>query len=502
MQLVFKVGTKYPEQPHRGWRDGQLVEIFPDGHRLGDRARKGFCVVQTQHDYWGLRGSTDRKSKIAKAVEFRKWTHVPDANGKYSWEDEYIYGKYRTRDWFLDYKKLLDLGWINKADFDSIYDKSRDHNLIYVDRDLTSYLVHEDEKVRLSHEYDTQKGSVAAGTFEIGTGGGAVYATVTLFAADIAATLTGDLTGEHQDEETVITTAVTFDFDTVTHLFKLTAKSGAEHTGGAYGSGARINYENGDQLTFDETNPGDLDNIEVSNLALDVRGANIGIHLLDCSDSGLVTINRVLGYGDADTRELIRLTANCTNSQITNNIAHSMGFRGGIFIENIGSGDTHYIANNTCIGCKDNFIQASASMAGTLTFKNNLAQGGTNSDYLDAGGGFGTTSKNVSEDATSPDAAYRSKDVHTNSVFQNYVANDYRLDPAGDVTNLAILDDGDDLSGTFTDDIEGQTRSTWYIGASEIVAVGWTHKWNTIAAANMAKINTVPKANIANIDGV
>lgn len=85
------------------------------------------------------------------------------------------------------------------------------------------------------------------------------------------------------------------------------------------------------------------------------------------------------------------------------------------------------------------------------------------------GGTFGTHAKNVSEDATSPDAAYQSKDVHTNSVFENYGSDDYRLDSGGDTTNLAILDDGDDLSGTFTDDIEGQTRSTWYIGASEIV---------------------------------
>ncbi len=31
---------------------------------------------------------------------------------------------------------------------------------------------------------------------------------------------------------------------------------------------------------------------------------------------------------------------------------------------------------------------------------------------------------------------------------------------------------------------------------------GWTHTWNTIAAANMAKINTVPKANIAKINTI
>ena len=39
----------------------------------------------------------------------------------------------------------------------------------------------------------------------------------------------------------------------------------------------------------------------------------------------------------------------------------------------------------------------------------------------------------------------------------------------------------------------------WMVGGE---VIGWTHKWNTIAAANMAKINTIPKANIAKINTV
>lgn len=31
---------------------------------------------------------------------------------------------------------------------------------------------------------------------------------------------------------------------------------------------------------------------------------------------------------------------------------------------------------------------------------------------------------------------------------------------------------------------------------------GWTHKWNGIAGANIAKINGVPIANIAKINGI
>ena len=52
--------------------------------------------------------------------------------------------------------------------------------------------------------------------------------------------LTGNLTGEHANEETDISTIVIFDVDTATYILKLTAVSGAEHSGGAYGNGARI----------------------------------------------------------------------------------------------------------------------------------------------------------------------------------------------------------------------------------------------------------------------
>jgi hypothetical protein len=131
------------------------------------------------------------------------------------------------------------------------------------------------------------------------------------------------------------------------------------------------------------------------------------------------------------------------------------------------------IANNTVINCY-NGIDTDSTSGGTQSLVNNLVQDGnvSGSDYVK--GGTWSSAKNISEDATSPNAAYQSKDVHTNSVFQDYANDNFKLDSGGDVTNLAIVDDGDDLSVNFTDDIIGQTRSTWYIGASEIVAGGFT----------------------------
>jgi hypothetical protein len=63
------------------------------------------------------------------------------------------------------------------------------------------------------------------------------------------------------------------------------------------------------------------------------------------------------------------------------------------------------------------------------------------------------------------------------AVIVDAAAGTFKFSIAGDATNLAILDDGDDLSGIgspaqFSDDVIEQSRSTWYIGASEIVAAG------------------------------
>jgi len=488
MQWVFKVGNKKPSMDLAErlsyWIDCQLIDIRPSGFYP---AHKNFCIIEDGMDYWGVRGDRNWKSTKPSVLEMKKYLMVADGKGRYPWDigyDEETKPQ-RVRDYFLDYKALLDSGLIKLTDFEGIYDKSKSL-IIPLDRDITQLLGHEETAIRKDSDYANVKGSIASGTYQIGTGAGADYATVTLFEADIAAQLTGDLTGEHQNEETAISATVTFDTDTNTHLLKLTAESGAEHNGGAYGNGARINYGTTDRLDFDETNDGDLDDIEISKVALDASGSNNqGIMFNNGANSGTWTCNRMLVKGDSNT--LWGISANIGlqgTLYVVNNIVYGIGddtIEGGIRAKADNASATLYVYNNTCMKNYNNFVQDIGSGSATLEFKNNLAQGDTGgSDYHDDGDGFGTTAKNVSEDATSPDAAYQSKDVHTNSVFKNYASDDYRLDSGGDATNLAIVDDGDDLSGTFTDDIEGQTRSTWYIGASEIVAAGANAPTGTI----------------------
>ena len=487
MQWVFKVGYKklVPDLTERlkYWSDCQLVDIRPSGFYPA-KSGKHFCIVEDGKDYWKVRGTVDWKSTQKSVYDLKKYLYVADANGRYPWDKGYNENTVpaRKRDFFLDFKSLLDSKLILPSQFDQIYDKSRE-GIITIDRDITQLLIHEDAKTRLQSIYSEKTGTIAQDGAGAGTGGGFTigaagdYATWTLFEAAIAAQLTGDLHGLGLDEETAITGNVIFDTDTNTHTLYLTAEAGCEHNGGAYGNGARIDFGTNDRLSFDETNDGDLDDVEISNLALSVFGSgNIGVYFADGGNSGLFTANRILIGGDADSLLGIFADDECANARITNNICYGIGKTSGsvgIRIDTISEGQSMYVANNTCCKCFDNFRQNAVSMAGTFTFKNNIAQADSGlNDYTDNGGGFGTHGNNISEDATSPDAAYRSKDLHTNSIFLNYAGNDYRLDPAGDVTNLAIVDDGEDLSGTFTDDIEGQTRSTWYIGASEIVAAG------------------------------
>jgi len=477
MQWVFKVGYKklVPDLIERlkYWSDYQLVDIRPS-ETYPAKMGKHFCIIEDGKDYWKVRGTTDWKSTKKSVYDLKKYLYVADANGRYPWDAGYNENTVpaRKRDWFLDYKSLLDSKLIFPDQFDQIYDKSRE-GIIVLERDIPSLLTHEGSKTRLQSIYSDKTGTIAQNGTGSGTGGGFTigaagdYATLTAFEADIAAQLTGNLHGLHLNEATAITTDVAFDTDTNSFLLKLTAEVGAEHDGGAYGNGARIAYGTFDSLTFSGAT---LDDIEISKLALDITGSdNDGLIVSSTAETCVCLINRLLVAGSNVSDYGMYVNATLGSVLIKNNILYGVSTDTQLRVLRSVADGVYEIYNNTSIGGNNNFLISVASTS-TCTVKNNLAQACVTLDYslnnIDVSG------TNISEDATSPDAAYRSKDVHTNSVFLNYGANDYRLNVAGDSTNLAILDDGENLSGTFTDDIQGQVRSTWYIGASEIVAAG------------------------------
>lgn len=82
-------------------------------------------------------------------------------------------------------------------------------------------------------------------------------------------------------------------------------------------------------------------------------------------------------------------------------------------------------------------------------------------------GSYGTISNNAATDTSAPGTSAVNS-VVTGDAFTDYTGGDYTVKDTGS----DLYDAGADLSGSFTDDILGNTRSTWDIGAYEYVASG------------------------------
>ena len=93
--------------------------------------------------------------------------------------------------------------------------------------------------------------------------------------------------------------------------------------------------------------------------------------------------------------------------------------------------------------------------------RNNLSQGSVVADYA-PGNAIDAHSKNVSEDATSPDASYQEINCHDgSSCFNDYDNDDYSLIATGDeIDTLALADDLSAIGSPeqFSDDCIGFTR--------------------------------------------
>lgn len=491
MERLFKVRNQYPlNHPNYllGHKDGQQIDMRPDGFFLPSEQsnhRKSQCVITTPEDYWTVRGSTDWKSTIGTVLEMKKLIGVADSNGKNAWEAGYLESEKqpRKRDWFTDFKFLLDMGWITQAQFDSIYNPAINHIPISLNVAQANYLFHEDGATRRESQYSSLINApefVSTGTFTIGAAG-SDYTTVSGFVADIDADLTGDLTGEIKDEEIAESTVIVFDPGTNSgNLLKLTSVSGAEHDGTGYGNGARINFTSADRLSINQATGKALDDFELSNIAFDISGTNRAIDLVDGGDAGLFTVNRIFVTGDTSSIVGIDISDQARNLLVKNNIICNIGEAAndsGILIEHISAGRTLELYNNTFAKNYENIRHNQASSSATLTIKNNITQGDTGGgDFVTVGAGWGTTAKNISEDATSPDVALRSINLHdATSNFQDYTNDNYLMASGG--SEIDTLKAGEDLTGIFTDDIIDNTRlaATFFIGAS----------WINLAAAGV-----------------
>jgi len=119
------------------------------------------------------------------------------------------------------------------------------------------------------------------------------------------------------------------------------------------------------------------------------------------------------------------------------------------------------VYNNTLVGCKVGIYSASNIVVAI----NNITQGGDDG----FNGAFHADSDyNLSSIASDAPGSHSQNGVSL--TFHDAANKNYHLAS----TDSAAIDDGTSLSSYFTDDIDGQTRSTWDIGADEYVSAAVT----------------------------
>jgi hypothetical protein len=308
------------------------------------------------------------------------------------------------------------------------------------------------------------------GTTNATSGGTAAYASLN---AALTARARNLVTATAIDEficetgGTADTTVVAMSGWTTSSIYYIDIKTSAGHRHAGVWSTAKYRIQGGSDYNH-VINVGTYD-VRITGLQIDITSART---------EGPI-IAGILAEGDANVAQyfignIIRGTnatggtrgIRCTNSaNIWNNIIYDQL----VNVQSHGlsltpaTGTTQNVYNNTVYGCVEG-INVTAYTTGTLNLRNNLANGNT-ADYYSEGGYTRNSSFNISEDASSPDASYRSLAV----TFANEASDDFHLG----ASDTLAKDAGTDLSGTFTTDIDGDTRSgTWDIGADEYSAGG------------------------------
>ena len=249
-----------------------------------------------------------------------------------------------------------------------------------------------------------------------------------------------------------------------TRLIKIRAKPGEEH-GGIFGAGAKlISSATNATLYLREF-------VEVSQLEIENTGTG---SIYQCPVWTYV-------FDDGYTANLIDLLLVGNNNTSSNSAGVYIGNRsstvniytsiakncGGAAFYPTGATVTVNIYNSVAINCNtsNNAFRGgiNANVAGT-TIRNCVAINNNTADFFGTGA---TVDHNASSDATASGTG--SITSVTTAEFADYAGGDYHL-----ASDSQLIGAGTDLSGTFTTDIDGDTISTWMIGADFYVASGTT----------------------------
>lgn len=301
---------------------------------------------------------------------------------------------------------------------------------------------------------------------------GGDYTTVALWEADTDNDLTGagEVIGEIYDVNTTSLTTIAGATNTSSTNFRhLTVNSAYRHAG-VWDTG-KTNFQASSGassvITISEAFF-TLSYQQVKNTSGSPSGA------IQISNVASVKINNCLGWtggiGGLDDNSGLYITgAGSTGIVVRNSIFYTA--RNGIYGNN--GSQTWTLENCTTVG---GTYGVRTENGLTVTIKNHYSGGNTSNDY-DAAGGIGwstwsqpwTATTCACEDSIT-ETGLTNGVAFSTSNFTNVTAGSYDLSlPSGS----ALIDAGTDLSGSFTIDIAGNTRSgTWDIGAFERVSAG------------------------------
>lgn len=260
-----------------------------------------------------------------------------------------------------------------------------------------------------------------------------------------------------------------------THGVTIRPATGAGHTG-VYGDGFSITHASNSTINNAQTYV-TIEDITIlstgSNLALEISGGESGAE--DWFQRLIIHASGVTGSEYA-----VRGVNTARDHYFINNLVISNA-RGIDCRSWNTSADTHYVYNNTIVAGGSYGI-----MVDTVdgVYSNNVAVGASIEDYYGTASGSTNASEDTSATGTSPVTGISTADGVD---FTEPSTDDYTVVSAGD------LDDaGTDLSGTFSDDIAGSTRTQWDIGAYGITGGGAV----TVSPADISQSQTIDNVTL------
>lgn len=216
--------------------------------------------------------------------------------------------------------------------------------------------------------------------------------------------------------------------------------------------------ENAASVFLDQTSTSGVVGFRFEGMQIEkLNGAGSAINIRSAFTTGEVRVSECIikiGTHSTNTIEGINIGQGTRTVKIWNNILYSGNLVDVIDIS--GFGGNHYVFGNTIITSYRGIVQASV----TVVAINNIVQAGNDG----FSGTFTSSDYNISN--LSSDAPGANSLNSTSLTFVNSAGNDYHLTAAD-----AAVAIGTDLSGhanlPFSTDIDGDTRTTWNMGADE-----------------------------------